>query len=270
MGAYWRKTLLLLAALGAGTSLAHAQIQVQGPWITLGDLAPIGGSAGGTPVAPAPAPGQSLALDPDYVSRIALDAGVAASFGAAPIWVVRAPVAPTAPKAATAPTPRQAVPAQSAYRPPVAAAPPSSPAIDPFDDFAPEPGYVLVFARDMKRGDIVAVSDLEWIAPDASLRGGASSAGAPERMSDVVGQELRRSYRAGRAFRTSDVRTPAAIKKGEPVTLTYTSAGLRLSVEGKALSDAMPGASLRVMNLYSKRSVEAVAVAPGEARVFQR
>jgi flagella basal body P-ring formation protein FlgA len=54
------------------------------------------------------------------------------------------------------------------------------------------------------------------------------------------------------------------------VKLVYATRGLRLTVDGLAQNDAAKGESVRVLNVYSKRAIEAVAYADGEARVMQR
>jgi flagella basal body P-ring formation protein FlgA len=88
-------------------------------------------------------------------------------------------------------------------------------------------------------------------------------------MDNVVGQEARRLLRAGQPVQTADLKAPAVIRKGEPVRLVYTSEGLHLSVDGQAQGDAAVGESVRVLNRFSKRSIDAVAIADGEARVFR-
>jgi predicted ABC-type transport system involved in lysophospholipase L1 biosynthesis ATPase subunit len=60
---------------------------------------------------------------------------------------------------------------------------------------------------------------------------------------------------------------PDRPRKGDPVTLIYATAGVKLTVDGVAQNEAAKGEAVRVLNSYSKRTIEAVAHAPGEARV---
>ncbi len=82
--------------------------------------------------------------------------------------------------------------------------------------------------------------------------------------------EVKRAIKAGQPVLAQDLKQPALIRKGEPVKLVYVTAGVRLSVDGVAQNEAAKGEPVRVLNSYSKRTVEAVAVASGEARVNGR
>jgi flagella basal body P-ring formation protein FlgA len=86
----------------------------------------------------------------------------------------------------------------------------------------------------------------------------------------VLGMEAKRPLKAGQPILPSDIKTPALIRKGQPVKLIYSSAGLKLTVDGQAQGDAVKGESVRVLNTFSKRTIEAVAEADGEARVVTR
>ena len=57
------------------------------------------------------------------------------------------------------------------------------------------------------------------------------------------------------------------IRKGDPIAIIYTAPGVRLSVDGVAQNEAALGQPVRVLNSYSKRSIDAVATGHGEASV---
>ncbi len=237
-----RDALILLTFVAAAfASIAPARantagevVEVTGAWITLGDVADASGPLANVRVAPSPDIGQSLALDPQFVGAIARKNGVYfPSDVSGPIRISR--IDPNAAK-------------------PV------------FNDAAPSENMHLVFTRDMQRDDIVTENDLAWRS-DGDRN---PYIGAPEMKSEVIGKTLRRSIRADRQFRVSDVELPAAVKKGEPVTLVYAKNGLKLTVDGKALEDAAIGASVRVLNNYSKRAVDAVVADIGVAHVHDR
>lgn len=57
------------------------------------------------------------------------------------------------------------------------------------------------------------------------------------------------------------------IRKGDPVAIVYTAPGVHLSVDGVAQNEAALGQPVRVLNSYSKRSIDAVATGHGEASV---
>lgn len=55
------------------------------------------------------------------------------------------------------------------------------------------------------------------------------------------------------------------ITKGELVMVRFEAPGFRISVQGRALSDAAEGEPVRILNLQSARTIEATARAPGIA-----
>jgi flagella basal body P-ring formation protein FlgA len=242
-----------LTALIAFAPLASAQLAgapaaktIKGEWISLGDVAPVTGEAAGVLIGPAPPPGQTLALDPAFLVSVAKKSGVTLALPLdQPIWVTRS--TGNAPPANVANAARAANPARQVAS-------------------TAEEAQVLILIRDVARGQRLAEGDLDW-APASSVRGVRSG---PADMDLAVGMEAKRSLKAGQPLQTGDIKTPAVIKKGDPVKLVYATRGLRLTVDGLAQNDAAKGESVRVLNVYSKRAIEAVAYADGEARVMQR
>ncbi len=233
--------LVLIAATAAGP--VAAQVKVSGAWVRLGDVAPVAGEAGQLIVSPAPPPGESLSLDPAFLVATARKAGVIVTLPLdQPILVSRtgalpataAPQAPIAPKA------------------PVAGAP---------QTLASD--QILVLVRDIPRGSIIGYEDLDWVDP-AKIHAPRM---ALSQSDDVVGKETRRPLRAGVHVLASDLKAPTVIRKGEAVAIVYESAGVRLTTDGQALNDAGAGEPVRVLNKYTKRSIDAVASAAGEARI---
>jgi flagella basal body P-ring formation protein FlgA len=248
------KRRLVLACLAlAFAPVATAQVVVRGEWVTLGDVAPVTGDAAKTLLGLAPAPGKTLSLDPKFVVEAARRSDIVLAIPLdQPILVSRAGTA--APQAHHAPVARSAPVALQA--PVAASAGLSGP---------PVAGWVLVLVRDVARGVKITSTDIDWAAPAA----GAHPRGTPNDMNDVVGQEARRMLKAGQPVQANDFKAPTVIRKGDPVRLVYASEGLRLSVDGQAQGDAAAGEAVRVLNRFSKRSIDAVATADGEARVFR-
>jgi flagella basal body P-ring formation protein FlgA len=56
-----------------------------------------------------------------------------------------------------------------------------------------------------------------------------------------------------------------AIKRGDIVTLVFVAPGVQLMTKAKAVTDAALGAPVRLINLSSNRTVEAIATGPDEA-----
>lgn len=233
-----------LAALAvfALAPLAQAQKAIAGDWITLGDVAPVTGEAAGLLLGPAPPAGQTLALDPAFIIATAKGAGVFLAIPLdKPILVTR-----STGNASPAPVARTANPANPARQ----IAPASS-----------VQGQVLILVRDVARGDVIRSADVEWADMTNARARGLSE------IDLAVGLEARRALKAGQHILANDLKPPAVIRKGDPVKLIYATGGVHLAVDGVAQNEAALGEGVRVLNTYSKRTVEAVAAGHGEARI---
>lgn len=115
----------------------------------------------------------------------------------------------------------------------------------------------------LARGEIIDAADIGWVEvradrlrPDAILEA-----------SDLIGMQAKRALRPNEALRAYDVKQVAAIEKGALITVVFQQSGLTLTVQARALEEAATGESLRVVNLQSNRTIEAVASGPGKAVV---
>jgi flagellar basal body P-ring formation protein FlgA len=237
-----RFALLALASF-AFVPLADAQTAVKGDWIALGDVAPVTGDAAAILVGPSPPPGQTLALDPAFLVSVAKKSGVILAIPLdKPIWVTRITGNATPAKAANVARPANPAPQIGGNA---------------------QEAEILVLVRDVARGQRITDADIDW-APASSARAARNS------VADIdlaLGMETKRSLKAGQPLQASDIRRPALIRKGEPVKLIYASPGLKLTVDGQAQADAGKGETVRVLNTFSKRTIDAVAAAEGEAHV---
>jgi flagella basal body P-ring formation protein FlgA len=236
-------TLLLAILLAAPLAVAQrtGMKMIGGDWITLGDVAPVTGQHAGILLGPAPPAGETLALDPAFLIATAKKAGVILAIPLdEPVMVMRttgnATAAPVANPARVANPASQVAGTQQAAQ-------------------------VLVFQRDVQRGHVITSNDVSWEDPAAGrqVRNGADMA--------AIGMEIRRPIKAGQPVLSNDLKAPTVIRKGEQVKIVYVSSGVRLTVDGVAQNEAAKGESVRVLNSYSKRTIEAVAEAAGEARV---
>lgn len=119
----------------------------------------------------------------------------------------------------------------------------------------------LTYARNINSGEIIQPSDLVW------TKVVAASADAISDPETAIGMAARRPLRAGMAAQGRDLTAPLVIKAGDPVTVTYQAGGVSLSLQGKAEAAAAAGESVAVTNLTSKKTIQAVASAPGQALV---
>jgi flagella basal body P-ring formation protein FlgA len=117
----------------------------------------------------------------------------------------------------------------------------------------------VVATRTIRPQEILAPADL--ILQPVVVPGGVSD---PDLL---IGQEARVALYAGRPVRAGDVGPPALVERNSLVSLIYSTSGLRISTEGRALDRAGPGEMVRVMNLASRTTVSARIGPDGAAYV---
>lgn len=142
-----------------------------------------------------------------------------------------------------------------------------------FSGTAIETVEAAVLARSVERGEILKSSDVMLERrPKAEV---GIDAIARDR---AVGMQARRQLRAGQPMRSADLAKPDLVQRDQGVTLIYETAGLYLTVLGKALEGGTEGDVVNVLNLQSKRTVSgvivgrnrvAVAVAPARPEITQ-
>lgn len=120
---------------------------------------------------------------------------------------------------------------------------------------------VLAYARAINAGEMVQPEDLTWI------KVAVAPAGAPRDPDAVIGMMARRPVREGAAVSMGDLSAPLVVKQGDLITVTYSNDGITLTMQGKAMASAAVGQPFNVLNLTSKKVVEAVASGPGQAVV---
>ena len=131
-----------------------------------------------------------------------------------------------------------------------------------FTGTAVETVEAAVLARGVERNEILKSSDVVIERrPKAEVgNDGAGRDGA-------VGMQARRQLRAGQALRAADLAKPDLVQRDQSVTLIYETAGLYLTIRGKALDGGAEGDVVSVLNLQSKRTVSGIVVGRGQVAV---
>src|SRR6202040_700457 len=83
----------------------------------------------------------------------------------------------------------------------------------------------------------------------------------------AVGMQARRQLRAGQALRIADLAKPDLVQRDQSVTLIYETAGLYLTIRGKAIDSGTEGDVVNVVNLQSKRTVSGVVTGRGQVSI---
>jgi flagella basal body P-ring formation protein FlgA len=102
-------------------------------------------------------------------------------------------------------------------------------------------------------GQVISRNDVEWLQVPANRYG----AGYIDRFEELIGQTPRRALAAGIPVRSADIGKPEAITKNSLVTMVAQAPGLTITTTGRALESGSVGDVVQVMNLQSKRSVQA-------------
>jgi flagella basal body P-ring formation protein FlgA len=234
--------LLALAALAASSpALAttvdlRADAATQDGKVTLGDLFDGAGPAAGVVVAKG-RPDGNVVLDADRVQMLARANGLEWSNDRGVRRIILQPGF-----ASSAPVPSPAVQPAAARR-------------------AKSTAQTLTFVHNLEAGDVVQAQDLSWSrTADAPLD-------APRDPDAVIGMAVRHPTREGSAVSMHDVIAPQVIKKDDIVSVTFSQGGIALTLQAKAMENAVVGQPLSVINQNSKKVLQAVAIGPGQAIV---
>jgi flagella basal body P-ring formation protein FlgA len=119
-----------------------------------------------------------------------------------------------------------------------------------------------VLARGVERSEVLKSSDvIVERRPKAEVGNDVAT------RDRAVGMQARRQLRAGQALRVSDLAKPDLVQRDQAVTLVYESAGLYLTIRGKALEAGTEGDVVNVLNLQSKRTVSGIVSGRGQVSV---
>jgi len=122
---------------------------------------------------------------------------------------------------------------------------------------------VLTYARSLAAGEVVQPADLTY----AKVPVFQAPQDAPRDAADIIGKAARRPLRSGTVVASLDVTAAQVIKRDDMIAVAFHAEGMTLTLQGKALGGAAMGETLNVMNLTSKKVIQAVAVGPDQAVV---
>ncbi|MFN4274946.1 MAG: flagellar basal body P-ring formation chaperone FlgA [Ferrovibrio sp.] len=113
-------------------------------------------------------------------------------------------------------------------------------------------------------GETITKSDIEWVKVPAGRYGG----GYIDRVEDLIGQTPRRPLAAGRPLRSADIGKPEVITKNGLVTMVAQAPGLTITTTGRAIEAGSLGDVIQVMNLQSKKTVQATVIGMNQVQVI--
>jgi flagella basal body P-ring formation protein FlgA len=293
--------VLLGPAFSADSLRLRAEVTAESDVLTLADLIEgVSGAAAATPVFRAPPPGQSGTIQARRIAEAAARFGLALDSGKGQVTVTRAArrigadeiesalrqafelkhgidartlsivhdgLAPSLVVAAdvTAPVTVEDVSFDRRTRRVSALASVGSDrrASVRIGGTATESVEVAVLNRALNRGDTVQGSDfaIERRAREAlpgDLQGDLAA---------LAGRVARRSLPAGSVVRQGDLGRPEIVGRGDIVTVLYEIPGMTLTLRARATEAGAQGDLIGVLNIQSKKALQATVVAPGKVAV---
>jgi flagella basal body P-ring formation protein FlgA len=125
---------------------------------------------------------------------------------------------------------------------------------------------IPVPSHSIRKGREITAADIKWAEINMRLLGSETI----EHPDQVIGQAANRNLRRNQPLRSSDLRAPIMVAKGTMVTLSLRTGSLQLLGTGRALEDGSMGEIIRIMNMQSKRTVEASVVGINQVKVALR
>lgn len=122
---------------------------------------------------------------------------------------------------------------------------------------------VPVPARPIKRGTIIRDADLEMTRLPVSR----VPNGTLYEPGEILDLAAKQRLSAGRPLHSRDLEEPTLVKRNAFVTIVYRKPGLVLKSKGRALADAARGEEVGVVNVQSKRTLQARVTGAGTVSV---
>ncbi|GLI33563.1 flagellar basal body P-ring formation chaperone FlgA [Desulforhabdus amnigena] len=111
---------------------------------------------------------------------------------------------------------------------------------------------VLHSRHPMKRNSVVGPSDIE----EKRINVADGAVGFVTQSDQVIGKRLLRDVGFLQPLKLEDFDEPLALKRGDAVTIVYEQPGLRVTASGKSLEEGSEGATIRVSNIKSRRTID--------------
>jgi len=121
----------------------------------------------------------------------------------------------------------------------------------------------LVPTRAIAQGEVMRASDLVPARRPKS-EAAPNVIREPEQ---AVGMVAKRALRAGQAIRQSDFAKQELVARNETVTISYEVPGINVSIRGQALEPGAQGDLINVLNVQSKKTLQATVTGPGRVSV---
>lgn len=117
---------------------------------------------------------------------------------------------------------------------------------------------IPVLRRPVQAGDVIRRDDVDIVDMREEILVADSLVDANR----VIGQSARRALRSGVALREGDVRAPLLVPRNGLVTIVLRVGTMTLTAQGRALDEGARGETIRVLNVQTKKTIEAEVAGP--------
>jgi flagella basal body P-ring formation protein FlgA len=115
---------------------------------------------------------------------------------------------------------------------------------------------VPTLARRISKGEVIAENDIMWV----KMRADRTQRDVIVDMQDIIGMTPKRHIRPEQPIRSMDIQRPVLVPKGSLVTIILKKPGMTLTSQGRALQNGADGETIRITNVKTSRTIEAVVI----------
>ncbi len=134
-------------------------------------------------------------------------------------------------------------------------------------EVTPPPIAAIVSIRPISRGEVVKAADIELRMIAASQKSAGQRALA-DSIEKLIGMEARQMIQVGDIVYTDSVQAPLMVRRGDRVTVTSQSGGIRVRTSGRAMHDAAQGELVQIEAPGSREKYDARVTGRREAAIY--
>ncbi len=124
---------------------------------------------------------------------------------------------------------------------------------------------VPVLRDNQEHGRRISTHDIEII----QIREGSFSKDTIASIDQLIGMTPRRLITAGRPIKRTDIIAPVIVERGELITLSLANGAMNITTQVKALENGAKGDVIRVVNLSSNKTIQALVTSTSEVSIIQ-
>jgi flagella basal body P-ring formation protein FlgA len=135
-----------------------------------------------------------------------------------------------------------------------------------YAEVALAPAPVVVALKPIGRGERITAEHVELRTMDA-VSGASGRRAAVDSLDKAIGMEARQALQAGDMVLADQVQAPLLVKRGELITVSSQSSGIRVRTTARASKDGAHGEVVQVESLETRDRYDVRVVGPREAAV---